>query len=162
MKTLKIEIPKGYQIDEERSTSSHIVFKAIERNWIDLGLPSGTLWCEINETGYYTYKEAKKNFSKSLPNIIDFAELVHYCSWKWDNEKEGMVVTGPNSNSIFFPAPGCRISWGNWNVLNGYYWSITPFQDEYAYNLHFTSEIINPTSHCTLRTGCSVRLVKRK
>ena len=45
-----------------------------EKEWkefVDLGLPSGTLWAEKNEEGYFTYDEAMKLFNKEscLNNI---------------------------------------------------------------------------------------------
>lgn len=47
MKTLKIEIPEGYEIDQEKSTFEKIVFKEIKK-----GLPK--TWEELTQVeGYY-------------------------------------------------------------------------------------------------------------
>ena len=48
MKTVKIEIPIGYEIDKEKSTFEKIVFKKIKSEWVDLGLPSGLIWADRN------------------------------------------------------------------------------------------------------------------
>lgn len=36
-------------------------------DYIDLGLPSGTLWKKTAEQGYYTYEEALSKFQDHLP-----------------------------------------------------------------------------------------------
>jgi hypothetical protein len=46
MKTLKINVPDGYEIDKEQSTFENIVFKEIEK-----GLPKS--WEELKEVGGY-------------------------------------------------------------------------------------------------------------
>ena len=47
-----------------------------------------------------------------MPNEDDFNELINNCSYKWItyNGVEGGMFTGPNGNSIFLPAAGCRIN----------------------------------------------------
>lgn len=126
MKTLKIEIPKGYQVDEEKSTFTNIVFKPIEKKWVDLGLPSGTLWCDTNEKGYYSWDEMLEKFNEeNLPKLTDFAELYDYCDWIWDDEKKGMWITGPNTNGIFLPALGFYGSELHDFHNQGLYWTTT-------------------------------------
>lgn len=46
-----------------------------------------------------------------MPRLEEFKELDEKCSWLWTNVNgiKGYKVTGPNGNSIFFPAAGCRI-----------------------------------------------------
>lgn len=41
-----------------------------------------------------------------LPTTAEFEELSQKCSWKWDSNKKGYKITGPNGNSIFLPALG--------------------------------------------------------
>lgn len=166
MKSIKIEIPQGYQIDEEKSTFTNIVFKPIEKKWVDLGLPSGTLWCDTNEEGYYPWNEMMNKFDKeNLPKLTDFAELYDYCDWKWDDKKKGMVVTGPNGNCIFIPASGSRSDSGKLNKVNsyGYCWSASCPNNDTAYYLYFHYHgYVNPTYSCSYDYSNSVRLVKRK
>ena len=164
MKSIKIEIPQGYEIDEEKSTFTNVVFKPIEKKWVDLGLPSGTLWCDTNKEGYYTWNKMMKTFDEeSLPKLTDFAELYDYCDWKWDSEKKGMIVTGRNGNNIFLPASGCRNYDGNLYSVGdyGHYWSASPGFD-YRYYLSFTSNGFVSPSNCNYHAdGHSVRLIKR-
>ncbi|HJJ45480.1 MAG TPA: hypothetical protein O0Y17_00165 [Methanocorpusculum sp.] len=43
--------------------------------YVDLGLPSGTLWKDKNESGgFYTYDEAMKAFGNNLPTMEQFEE----------------------------------------------------------------------------------------
>lgn len=169
MKALKIEIPKGYKIDEEKSTFENIVFKPITEKpteYVDLGLPSGTLWAVDNEDGYYSYQDAINTFGKNnLPKLTDFAELYDYCEWKWNEEKKGMVVIGPNGNNIFFPASGFR-SHRNGELgnvgFNGCYWSVTP-NNSSAYGLSFYNDGgVVPAGINSLVYKFSIRKIKRK
>lgn len=165
MKTIKIEIPKGYQVDEEKSTFTNIVFKPIEKKWVDLGLPSGTLWRDTNEEGYYSWNEMINTFDEeNLPKLTDFAELCDYCDWKWNAKKKGMVVTGPNGNNIFMPALGYRNNYdgGLDNVSSiGIYWSASP-NGRSAYHLCLNSDGRIYLSHgCSRTYGLSVRCIKR-
>lgn len=95
-----------------------------QQKFIDLGLPSGTLWADANEEGYFSFDEAKKKFGDSVPSIELWDELREECDWKWDKEKNGYTVTGPNGNSIFLPAAGYRYdSFLGPASSGGYYWS---------------------------------------
>ncbi len=106
--------------------------------YVDLGLPSGTLWAvsnlgasEPDEYGYvYDYSDVtggernkdisgNPNFDEAtekwgapwrMPKRRDLDELMANCTWYWTsyNGVNGYVVTGPNYNKIFLPAAG----WG--------------------------------------------------
>lgn len=84
-------------------------------NYIDLNLPSGTLWAETNEDGYYTFEEAVDKFGDSLPTKEEFEELIKYTSSKWI-ENDHRKFTSSNGNSILFPANSFCNLYGN-------YWS---------------------------------------
>lgn len=57
--------------------------------WIDLGLPSGTLWCMHNDSslsalslyvvGSITLEEAQRSYSGMIPTKEQFEELMKYC-----------------------------------------------------------------------------------
>lgn len=165
MKTVKIEIPIGYEIDKEKSTFEKIVFKKIRSEWIDLGLPSGNLWKNVNEDGYFTYNDAVEKFKDDLPTIVDFAELIHYCKWEWSSRE--MVVTGPNKNQIIFSAAGYfpMVNESLYEVEEqGYYWSASPnpiFSD-CAYYLCFSDGTVYLTDSEVHRYQYSIRCVKHK
>lgn len=167
MKTVEIEIPIGYEIDKEKSTFEKIVFKKIKSEWVDLGLPSGNLWKSANEDGYFTYNDAVEKFKGNLPTIVDFAELVQYCKWKWSSKSREMVVTGPNKNQITFSATGFR-SRDNGSIydngIRGYYWSASPYPifNDCAYYLYLGDGCVYPSDCETQRYQHSVRCVKHK
>lgn len=62
-----------------------------------------------------------------MPNSSEFQELYNKCDWFWLSSYKGTsgyLVTGPNGNTIFFPASGHRIfDELRYHGSNGYYWS---------------------------------------
>lgn len=133
--------------------------------FVDLGLPSGTLWKSTNEPGFYTYDEALKSFGNSLPTKAQLDELKDYCEWIW--EGRGIKVVGPNGSFIFLPAEGSRVcngsAVGEGGVM-GYYWSSTPSGSKYAWYLRFdllgVKSVIVDTYDYWRCYGLSVRIVK--
>ena len=128
--------------------------------FIDLGLPSGNLWSSENVPGYYTYEESLK--FKGVPRFIDFAELIEYCTWVWDKEKNGQIAIGPNGNSIFFPANGFynkeNVEFENTKDA-GYYWSLKPVHDESAHSFVVTHKYVTMGAGERYIHQFSVRLV---
>lgn len=116
------------------------------RQYVDLGLTSGTQWgaCNIGayspeqygkyyawgeimekeeySTAHYSFtyaEETQRRLSLEedvayrtlgegwrMPTRMQFQELMDECTWSWEKYKgvQGCRVTGPNNNSIFFPA----------------------------------------------------------
>lgn len=133
--------------------------------YVDLGLSSGRLWASENTEGYYTYDEAKEKFGELLPKPEAFQELWEECQWLWDVKKNGMIVVGPNNNTIFLPASGFRYyaSGGLNNVgSGGYYWSYALFNQAYARSLYFFSGCVYPLNNGFRAYGFSVRLCKEQ
>ncbi len=126
--------------------------------FVDLGLPSGTLWKSTNESGFYTYDEALKSFGNSLPTKAQLDELRDYCEWIW--EGRGFKVVGPNGSFVFLPAAGGRNFDGNVDGVGsgGYYWSSTPNGADNAWYLFFHHGELD-TSHDNRCYGLSVRIV---
>ena len=88
-----------------------LVVSAMAQDYVDLGLPSGTLWKSKNEKGmYYTYDEAVSQFGDKLPTCEQFAELQEFCTWTWNGK--GYVIKGDNGNSIILHATGYRNCYG--------------------------------------------------
>lgn len=113
-----------------------------EKNvYVDLGLPSGTLWKNTIEEGYYTYDEALEKYGGNLPSQEQFQELIDNCTWIWDDDKKGYDIMGENLNSIFLPAAGYRNVYGSVNDVGsrGRYWSSTPSGSSCAMHLGFNS-----------------------
>lgn len=152
--------------------------------YIDLGLPSGTLWktCKekeycvqcndenLRQYGQYSYDEAMQKFGKSIPTKKEFEELVSKCKWVWNGK--GYQVTGPNGKSITMPILCADYDFSDkeFNESNyyfyelGMYWSSTSNGPNEAWVLHFDSGIdgvdIRSSSHDD-NDVCSVWLVKR-
>ena len=136
----------------------------VPAGFVDLGLPSGLLWAEKQEEGYYTHEEAVKKYGEALPQPEEFVELWRVCKWDWSKERRGYTVTGPNGNSIFLAASGYRnrASGGLSNVgSGGYYWSAAQYSADYAYGLYFGSGDVYPLDGSNRAYGFSVLPVRR-
>lgn len=81
------------------------------QGYIDLGLPSGTLWKNKNESGLYGYDDACQAFGEeNIPSLEKWEELKKECKWSRVSffYFRGLRGIGPNGNSIFLPANGYR------------------------------------------------------
>ena len=127
--------------------------------YVDLGLPSGTLWKDKNENGFFTYDEAVSRFGSSLPSKERLEELNSECKWEWYGS--GYKVTGPNGNSIMLPASGYRGCDGGVGLVGSYggCWSSTPKDSDDTWCLAFISGgvYVGGGRRCN---GLSVRLVQ--
>ncbi len=134
----------------------------IPEGYVDLDLPSGTLWKKTNEAGgFYSYDEAVSKFGSQLPTDAQLRELKDKCEWDWTGD--GYRVTGPNGNSIVLPAEGWRDCDGSvYDVgSDGTYRSSTPNGSDYAWDLYFYSDEVYVNMGCGFRCrGYSVRLVQ--
>ena len=79
-----------------------------------------------------------------MPTLEEQIELLYNCTWSWttQNGVNGYKVTGPNGNSIFLPAAGCRIGTEvSGRGSGGCYWSSSLDSDSSyrAYDLYFPS-----------------------
>ena len=129
------------------------------QEYVDLGLPSGTLWKDKNESGFYDYDAAMRAFGGKLPTKEQLEELKNSCQWTWTGS--GYKVTGSNGNSIILPAAGYRDDFGDVIRVgsDGYYWSSAPFGSELAWYLYFNSSGVGV--YIGFRClGQSVRLVQ--
>jgi len=127
--------------------------------YVDLGLPSGTLWKSTNEDcGLVTYEQAYNFYGENLPSIEQWKELRDNCIWTWKGN--GYNVKGKSGETIFLPADGGR----NVKLLDvgskGYYWSSTLYNSERAWILYFYSGVVSKENCFYNWNGMSVRLVK--
>ncbi|MBQ2852648.1 MAG: PEGA domain-containing protein [Bacteroidales bacterium] len=81
--------------------------------------------------GNSQYDAARANWGGTwrLPTGAELEELKNKCTWRWttQNGVKGYKVTGPNGNSIFLSAAGCRLGSSLYYAgEDGYYWSSTP------------------------------------
>lgn len=128
--------------------------------YVDLGLPSGTLWKAENEDcGLIKYDQAVNFYGNSLPTKEQWEELKNSCLWTWTGN--GYKVKGKSGESITLPAAGYRSCDGElYNVGSyGRYWSSTPDGSESAWDRGFDwgGVYMYNGSRCGSR---SVRLVR--
>lgn len=128
--------------------------------FVDLGLPSGTLWAERNEDNYYDFDEAVSKYGDSLPTLDQLEELKDQCKWEWMDDE--YKVVGPNGNTIVLPAEGYLDCDGDVDDVNsyGYCWTSTPNKSNSAWYLYFGSMGVSMLRgrRCY---GHSVRLIKK-
>jgi len=127
------------------------------QEYVDMGLPSGTLWKAVNE-GVYDWDTAMRMYGFKIPSQGQWEELKGYCNWTWTGS--GYKVTGPNGNSIVLPAAGYRNCSGDVSNVgsSGSYWSSTNTGTERAWYLFFYSSYMNMKLNYRCN-GQSVRLV---
>lgn len=149
--------------------------------YVDLGLPSGTLWKSVNElnylidtTFYFRYYEAIDTFKTNVPTAEQWAELVAYCQLEWVKERPvldkdsvwtkfpGLKVIGLNGDSIFLPAMGGRSVNGDecYVGIYGEYWSSDLYDSEGSKGLTFNSDTLY-MGYYLYNDGLSVRLVMK-
>jgi len=102
----------------------------------------------IDSNGNLTaaYDAATTNWGKGwrMPTLEEIEELLNNCTWTWttQNGVYGVLVTGPNGNSIFLPAAGYRYGTSLDDAgSGGYYWGSTAIEYSVsgAYGLGFSS-----------------------
>ncbi len=116
-----------------------------------------------NLTAQYDAATANWGGDWRMPTKAEQEELLNNCTWTWttQNSVNGYNVEGPNGNSIFLPAAGCRSGSSLYNAGSiGYYWSSAPFGSGsgYAYDLFFYSDYHCMSNYCR-DYGQSVRPV---
>jgi len=131
---------------------------AVPTGYVDLGLPSGTLWNDSDENGFYTYDEAAARFGSSLPTKEQLDELASACQWIWSDSC--IHIIGPSGDSIM-PIAGSRDCHGYVEHIGSYgsYWSVTPEDSVKAWYLYFRPRemYVNSKNRCH---GRCVRLVR--
>lgn len=108
-KELKIEVPRGYEIDKEKSTFEKIVFKKVEKelpkSWEDLGVIRGfyvNAHSELRDFECCTGKDSNKNTFPTKEEAEACLALAQLCQlrdrynegWKpnWDDGGEKHCV----------------------------------------------------------------------
>lgn len=101
-------------------------------NYVDLGLQSGTCWCDCNlgadfSADYgtmFNFADAQRQ-GVTLPTHRQILELKFFCKreWKTRNGINGCEFTGPNGKTIFMPACGRIDGTLQGRGVNGFYWT---------------------------------------
>lgn len=95
--------------------------------YIDLGLPSGTLWAtdfekEDGKNCYVTYDDASQ---LAIPTKRQWDELANRCYWKCNNMPEGIIYecVGPNGKVLRFQNSGyIETEFDTINSSRTYFW----------------------------------------
>lgn len=100
-----------------------------------------------------------------MPTREQFMELIDNCIKEWTelHGVKGLKFIGPNGNSIFLPAGGCRNGSGFDNFGDsGCYWSsmVSTHARFNAHNLLFSSSYAFWYGYCSRSIGHSIRPVK--
>ena len=125
-----------------------------DTEYVDLGLPSGTIWKYRNEDGLYDYDTAVKLFGEKLPSITQLLELKTICQWIWIGI--GYKVVGPNGKSIVLPA-----EFEEGGNTKGRYWATKLSNGDNPKYLFFDSDFIDVFNNPIQNYSCSVRLIQK-
>ena len=114
----------GYKDREEEIPVNLRVGKT---EYIDLGLPSGTLWsADYEKEGknrmFLPYEKAH---SLNIPTIEQLKELRDNCKWEnmfESNSFTGVVFVGPNGNKIKFEISGRITAGGYTDARQVFFW----------------------------------------
>ena len=127
-------------------------------------------WCGRLHSGDLTPSEdaATANWGKGtrMPTRDEMEELINNCTWEWqknynNTSVNGYLVTGSNSQSVFFPAAGSRRG-PYLHVAGSYgdYWTSSPYSDDdRSYYLNFYSGDVYSNYDYERGDGRSVRAV---
>lgn len=173
---------KSRQIREDWGKTSPIpkeVYKEVDPlnnfEWVDLGLPSDTLWAGENATNpsddspYWSYEDImSSSYKDNTPTIEQMRELVNNCEQRWDDEKKGLLlISRVNGERIFLPAEGWRTSGGK-KVIDAGYRGMYRTSSLWAkgsiltVDLLFYPGVVNPCDDDIPDIGESLRLVRPK
>ena len=147
-----------------------------EHEFVDLGLPSGTLWATCNVGAskpedygdYFSWDNGKTAVAKwgkgwGMPSKEQWEELKENTKSNWTtrNGVNGRLFTSSNGNSLFLPAAGYRGECFLYGVGSfGNYWSSSLDMDHPSYAKGFRFHSIDTGVGGDFRTyGRPVRAV---
>lgn len=102
--------------------------------YVDLGLPSGTLWKSENEEGFYNNIDAVAKFGVNLPTKEQYEELNNYC--KYYRTRNSLRFTSrSNGKTIVLPIAGMYDCQGTFydDGMEGGYWTSSSDDDFWRY-----------------------------
>lgn len=85
---------------ELQSTTPAFSIDTSKIEWVDLGLPSKTLWAKDDLPRSFSFNEAKSICRFMLPSDRKLRELDDSCEKRW--EGDNLLLIGPNGNVLSF------------------------------------------------------------
>ena len=136
----------GYK---DREDEISVDLKSNQTEFVDLGLPSGTMWSadyepDDEEVKYLPYDEAAKY---SLPTKEQFNELLDNCHWEFryvNSTSREYICIGPNGNHIVFHSRGCILAGTKRDCEKIFFWiksDTKEFSKEAVYLYYHSGEI---------------------
>lgn len=103
--------------------------------------------------------------SARMPTIEEWQELMNYCTTTWTSQNgvNGRYFTGPNGNSLFLPAAGCRLDSSlSETGSRGNYWSSSLYTSFplHAWNIYIDTAGYGPVGGSYRDNGLSIRAVR--
>ena len=127
-KTLKIKIPKGYEIDREKSTFENIVFKKVDEVIIKLYKCRNGV--EIKADGEHFILDGNPNYNMTWNNAMRFYGNPQF--WKLPTIEQLQVI-----NKYFDEINNVIKENGGFVLTNGFYWSNLILDEFRAWGVHF-------------------------
>ena len=167
------EATYAFTVNGNRDLVAHFAISIGGNSYVDLGLPSGTLWatCNVGATtpeqygNLYSWVDYYWNMPPNMPTNEQCIELVSNTSGAWTtrNGVNGWLFVGLNGNILFLPAAGYLS--GNAILgrgVDGMYWSQTPdpYNSNMYYYLFFSSSGCGYQGTGHYAFGLSVRQVR--
>lgn len=116
-------------------------FKTLPEGYVDLGLPSGTLWKKESESVQWnTYDKVISEYGDAVPSQVQWEELINNCTWTYNADQGAYIIRGKNGNTITMACAGYRdcSEGGHYKQTEGWYWTSTATDEDNAYAAFFT------------------------
>ena len=133
-----------FPMDTNLNVKGDIVYKiftTVPEGYVDLGLPSGTVWKSHNEPSLWNdYEDAIAEFGDAIPSQTQWEELINECTWTYDVDQRSYIIEGANGNTISMFCGGyryCDGSTGHPSSTEGWYWTSTSSDEDKAYAAFF-------------------------
>lgn len=129
-KTLKIEVPKGYEIDKEKSTFENIVFKKV--NDVEIKWNKNYNGVEIKANGEHFILDSNPSYCMSWNDATRFYNSKHRShTWNLPTVEQLQVMSKyyDRINNVIKDN-------GGFVLLKGFYWSMEEEDEFCALHIH--------------------------
>lgn len=156
----------GYK---DRADEIPVDLRLDQTKFVDLGLPSGTLWSENYEMqedkiSYLPYDDAS---NYEIPSKEQMQELIDNCQWEFhyiDSVSRKYICIGPNGNHIVFYSKGYKLADTQREHEKIYFWimSNNDASSKNAAYLYYHKVPIKEVRELFSGNKLPLRLVKKK